>query len=128
MSHLEPIPLKKYSYGDVEMILDQDMFHCTHPWEYFETDRKSIPIAVHLPLGWLLSDSLPSTSGLFSTCFKAVTQRQTDSELSDQNRSCYDFESYVACKQVNPRSASTEDPPENHIQRWMPISRRYALS
>ena len=43
--HLEPIPLK-YSYGDVEMVLSQDVFHCIRPLEYFETDRKNTPIAV----------------------------------------------------------------------------------
>ena len=38
--HLEPIALKTYSYGDVEMILGQDVFHSTRPLEYFESDRK----------------------------------------------------------------------------------------
>ena len=56
------------------MILGQDVFHCIRPLEYFETDRTNTPIAVRLALGWVLSGSLPSTSGLISTCFKAVTQ------------------------------------------------------
>ena len=57
------------------MILGQDVFHCIRPLEYFETDRTNTPIAVRLPLGWVLSGSLPSNSGLISTCFKAVTQK-----------------------------------------------------
>ena len=49
------------------MILGQDVFHCIRPLKYFKTDRKNIPIAVRLPLGWVLSGPLPSTSGLIST-------------------------------------------------------------
>ena len=80
--HLEPIPLKKYSYADVDMILGQDVFHFIRPLEYFDSDRKNTPVAVRLSLGWVLSGPLPSTSGLFSTCFKAVTtNKDADSEL-----------------------------------------------
>ena len=63
--HLEPIPLSKSSYSDVEMILGQDVFHCIRPMEYFEADRPNTPIAVRSPLGWVLSGPLPSTTGLF---------------------------------------------------------------
>ena len=84
--HLDPIPLSKYRYGDVEMILGQDVFHAIRPLEYFETDRKDTPIAVRLPLGWVLSGPLPSTSGLFSTCFKSVSEREEDSKLADELR------------------------------------------
>ena len=62
--NLEPIPLSKYSYADVEMILGQDVFHCIRPLEYFEAVRPNTPIAVRLPLGWVLSGPLPSTTGL----------------------------------------------------------------
>ena len=104
--HLQPIPLKKHIYGDVEMILGQDTFPCIHPLEYSETDRKNTPIAVRLPLGWVLSGPLPSNWCLFWTCFKAVTQREADSKLVDQNRSWYDIESNGAYKQVDPCSAA----------------------
>ena len=104
--HLEPIALKTYSYGDVEMILGQDVFHSIRPLEYFESDRKSSPIAVRIPLGWVLSGPLPSTSGLVSTCFKAVIQSESDSQLADQLRSWYEMESFAAKKQVDPRSAA----------------------
>ena len=104
--HLEPVALSKYSYGDVEMILGQDVFHSIRPLEYFESDRKNTPIAVRLPLGWVLSGPLPSTSGLVSTCFKAVTQSEADSKLADQLRSWYEMESFAAMKHVDPRSAA----------------------
>ena len=104
--HLEPIALSKYSYSDVEMILGQDAFHCIRPLEYFEEDRPSTPIAVRSPLGWVLSGPLPSTTGLFSTCFKAVASSENDSILAEQLRSWYDIESYGAYEQVDSRSAA----------------------
>ena len=90
--HLEPIPLKEVSRGDVEKILGQDMFHCIRPLEYFETDQKNTPRVVRLPLGYVLSGASPSTSGPILTCFEAVTQRETESELADPIRSRYDIE------------------------------------
>ena len=74
--HIERISLNKYSYADVDMILGQDVFHFIRPLEYFESDSKNAPVAVRLPLAWVLSEPLPSTSGLFSTCFKAVTSNK----------------------------------------------------
>ena len=104
--HLQPIPLSKYSYSDVEMILGQDVFHCIRPLEYFDADRPNTPIAVRSPLGWVLSGPLPSTTGLFSTCFKAVTKSENDSVLAEQLRSWYDIESYGVYKQIDSRSAA----------------------
>ena len=103
--HLEPIALSKYSYADVKMILGQDVFHSIRPLEFFESDRRNTQVAVRLPLGWVLSH-LPSTTGLFSSCFKAVTQKEHDCTLSDRLRSWYDIESYGAYKQVDSRSAA----------------------
>ena len=88
------------------MIFRRDMFHCIRPLEYFETERKNTPIAIRLPLGWVLSGPLPSTLGLSLTCFNAVTQSETDSKLADQIRAWYDIEPYEAYKQVHPRSAA----------------------
>ena len=89
------------------MILGQDVFHSIRPLEYFDSDRKNAPVAVRLPLGWVLSGPLPSSSGLYSTCFKAVaSNKEVDSELADQLRSWYDIESYGAYKQVDSRSAA----------------------
>ena len=61
--YLEPVPLHKYSYADVDMILGQDVFHFIRPLEYFDSDCKNAPVAVRLPLGWVLSGPLPATSG-----------------------------------------------------------------
>ena len=105
-AHLEPLALKTYCYGDVEMILVQDVFHSIRPLEYFDSDRKNSPIAVRIPLGWVLSGRLPSTSCLVSMCFKAVIQSESDSQLADQLRSWYEMESFAAKKQVDPRSAA----------------------
>ena len=99
---LEPIPLKEYSYANVEIILGQDMFRVILPLEYFETDRKSTPIAVRLPLGGVSVGPLHSTSELFSTCFKADTHIKSDFNLADEIRSCYDMELFGADKQVDP--------------------------
>ena len=96
--YLEPIALKTYSYGKVEMILGQDVFHSIRLLEYFESDRKNSPIAVRIPLGWVLSGPLPSTSRLVSKCFKAVIQSESDSQLADQLRSWYKMESFAATR------------------------------
>ena len=61
-------------------------------------------LAVRLPIGWVLSGPLPSSSSLVSTCFKANVEQ--DYELACQVKSWYDMESYGACKQVDPRSAA----------------------
>ena len=105
--HLEPIPLKKYTYADVDIILSKDVFHFIRPLEYFDSDRKNTPVAVRLSISWVLSGPLPSTSGFFSTCFKAVTtNKDTDSNSAEQLRSWYDKESYGAFKQEDSRSAA----------------------
>ena len=104
--HLEPVALSKYIYGDDKMILVQDVFHSIRPLDYFEPDRKNTPTAVRLLLGWVLSGPMPSTSGLVSTCFKAVTQSESISKLTDQLRCWYEMESFAAMKQVDPRSAA----------------------
>ena len=89
------------------MTLGQSVFLFIRPLVYFESDSKNAPVAVHLSLGWVPSGPLPSTSGMFSTCFKAVTSnKDADSELGDQLRSWYEMESYGAFKQVDPCSAA----------------------
>ena len=83
---------------DVEMIFGQDLLHCKRSLEYFETDPKNTPIAVRLTFGWVLSGPLPSASGLFFTCFKAVTQIESDFNLADQIRNWYELEPFRAYK------------------------------
>ena len=61
-----------------------DTFHLIRPLEYFETDKKGTPIAERLPLVWVLSGSLPSTSRLFSTCLNVNTNIESDLNLADE--------------------------------------------
>ena len=68
--HLAVLDPVRYSYGDIEMILGQDVYHAIHPLEYFSADKNCSPFAVHLPIGWVLSGPFPSISSLVSTCFK----------------------------------------------------------
>ena len=86
------------------MILGQDVYHHTRPLEYLECDSKYSPVAVRLPIGWVISGPLPSSSGFVSTCFKAVIRQETD--LVEQLKSWYDMESYGAMKNVDSRSAA----------------------
>ena len=102
--HLAVLDPVRYSYGEIEMILGQDVYHAIRPLEYFSADEKCSPFAVRLPIGWVLSGPLPSSSSLVSVCFKASIEQ--DFELACQVKSWYDMESYGAFKQVDPRSAA----------------------
>ena len=86
------------------MILGQDVFYAIRQLEYFTADEKCSPFAVRLPIDWVQSGPLPSSSGLVSTCFKANMEQNF--ELATQVKSWYDMESYGALKQVDPRSAA----------------------
>ena len=86
------------------MILGQDVYHAIRPLEYFSADEKCSPFVVRLPIGWVLSGPLPSSSSLASTCFKANLEQ--DFELACQVKSWYDMQSYGAFKQVDPRFAA----------------------
>ena len=98
---LDPVTL---SYKYIEMILGQDVYHAIRPLEFFSANEKSSPVAVRLPIGWVLSDPLTSSSCLTSTCFKVNIEH--DNELASQVRSWYDIESFGANKQVDSRSAA----------------------
>ena len=45
---LDPI---KCSYGNLEMILGQDVYHAIRQLEYFAADEKCSPVGVRLPIG-----------------------------------------------------------------------------
>ena len=96
---LDPVT---YSYKDIEMIPGQDVYHAIRPLEYFSDDEKRSPVAVRLPIGWVLSGPLPSSSCLTSTCFKKNIEH--DNELASQVKSWNDIESFGANKQVDSRS------------------------
>ena len=88
--HLAVLDPVRYSYGDIEMILGQDVYHAIRPLEYYSSDRKCSPFAIRLPIGWVLNGPLPSSSCLVSTCFKANIEQ--DYELACQVK--YDMEVY----------------------------------
>ena len=102
--HLAVLDPVTYSYKDIEMILGQDVYHVIRPLEYFSADEKRSPVAVRLPIGWVLSGLLPSSSCLTSTCFKVNIEH--NNELANQIKSWYDIESFGANKQVDSRSAA----------------------
>ena len=102
--HLAVLDPVRYSYGNIEMILGQDVYHAIRPLEYFAADEKCSTCAVRLPIGWVLSGPLPSSSSLVSICFNANVEQ--DYELACQVKSWYDMESYGAYKPVDPRSAA----------------------
>ena len=62
------------------------------------------PVAVRLPIGWVLSGPLPSSSSSVSSCFKAIVGPEQD--LVEQLRTWYELESYGAMKEVDPRSSA----------------------
>ena len=101
--HMAVLDQVKYSYGNIEMILGQDIYHAIRPLEFFSADTNCSPFAVRLPIGWVLSGPLPSSARLISTCFQANIEQ--DFELACQVKSWYDIESYGAYKQFDPRSA-----------------------
>ena len=102
--HLTVLDPVTYSYKDIEMILGQDVYHAIRPLEYFSADERRSSVVVRLPIGWVLSGPLPSSSCLTSTCFKVKIEH--DKELASQVKSWYDIESFGASKQVDPRSAA----------------------
>ena len=101
--HLAVLDPVKHSYGEIDMILGQDVYHAIRPLQYFSPDKKCSPFAVRWPIGWVLSGPPPPSSGLVSTCFKANVEQ--DYELACQVKS-WSMESYGAFKQVDPRSAA----------------------
>ena len=58
---LDPV---RYSCGNLEMILGEDVYHAISPLGYFAADEKYSPFAVRLSKGCVLSGPLPSSSSL----------------------------------------------------------------
>ena len=63
--------------------------------------KKNSPCSDRLPIGWVISGSLPPSVNSTSSCFKCVVE---DSSLTDQIKSWYELEFYGAFKQVDARS------------------------
>ena len=102
--HLAVLYPVRYSYGDMEIVIGQDVYHAICPLEYFSADEKRSLFGVRMPIVWDLSGPLPSRSSLVSKCFKDNIEQEY--ELACHLRSWYDMGLYGACKQVDPRSAA----------------------
>ena len=61
-------------------------------------DEKNSPCSDRLPIGWVISGSLPPSVNSTSSCFKCVVE---DSSLTEQIKSWYELEFYGAFKQVD---------------------------
>ena len=102
--HLDPLPGTQIDYSSVSMILGQDAYEAIRPIEYFVSSTdKSSPVAVRLPIGWVLSGPLLSTSNLSASCFEASSEE--DSTLAQEVKLRYDVETFGAVKNVDPSSA-----------------------
>ena len=94
----------RYNYGDIERILEKDVYQAINPLECVSADEKCLPLTVRLPIGWVLSEPLPSSSSFVSTFFQANVEQNC--ELAFQVKTWYDMELYGAYKQVGLRSAA----------------------
>ena len=80
---LEPIKPVRYNFLDIEIVIGQDFYQHIRPLDYIHDADRKTTMAVRMLVGWVLSGSLPSSSGLLSTCFKCNAE---DVELLSQNR------------------------------------------
>ena len=105
---LELFALQGYNYANIEMILGQDMSHVIRSLEYFENDQTNTPIAVRLPLGWVLSGFL-SLRGSFLLASELLLRLRTTLNWPTwklaQKLSWDDMESFGAYIHVDRRSA-----------------------
>ena len=69
--HLAVLDPARYSFGDIDMVPAQDVYHTIRPLEYFSADEKHSSFALRLPKSWASSGPLPSISILVSTFSKA---------------------------------------------------------
>ena len=92
--YFHPVPAETCNYSNVQMILGQNAFAAirTH-------DRPLLHVAVHLPIGWVLSGPLP-TSHKSSQCFKFLYS--VDNEGICTSKKMYDIDSCGAIKNVDP--------------------------
>ena len=51
--HLAVLDPVRYSYGNIELILGQDVYHAIRSLECFAADEKCLPFAVRLPIIWV---------------------------------------------------------------------------
>ena len=76
--YMDPVPGTQIDHSSVSMILGQDAYEAIRPIEYFVSSTdKSSPVSVRLPIGWVLSGPLPSTSNLLASCFEASSEEDS---------------------------------------------------
>ena len=82
---------KRPTNADADLIIGQDSFHAIRPEECFksEPDSNTSGVAVRLPIGWVLSGPMPTSTGLLSTCFKCNINI---TELACQIKRWYEIE------------------------------------
>ena len=110
--HLSVVPGNRISYSDVELILGQDIYEAIRPIEYVKPTGKNVPMAVLLPIGWVTSGPVDSTTAFLSSMFK-VSCTTTDQDLTEEVRRWYDIESFGTLKDVTPRSKADAKATEN---------------
>ena len=103
--HLQPNKPIVYNYSDVEMMLEQDVFHAIKLLETIKGGNQKTAVAVRMPIGWVLSGSLPSPNGVLSTTFKF---KDKDVALADQVKKWYELESYGTFKPADHRYAAVK--------------------
>ena len=84
-------------------MLGQDVFHAIKLLENIKEGNQKTHVAVRMPIGWVLSGSLPSPNGVRATTFKFKLE---DVALADQVNKWYELEPYGTFKQADPRSAA----------------------
>ena len=78
---LAPIKPTQYTYEEVEVIIGRDYYHAVRPIEFILGDDKNSPCSVRLPIGWVISGSLPPSVNSTSSCLMCVVE---DFSLTDQ--------------------------------------------
>ena len=101
--YLQPIKPIVYNYSDLELILEQDVFHAIKSLEYFQGRNQNTPVAVRMPIGRVLSGPLTSPICVRATTFKCNVE---DVTLADQVKKWYELEAYGTFKLADPRSSA----------------------
>ena len=85
------------------MVKGQDFCHHIYLFQYIYDKNIKTPMAVCLPVGWVLSGPLPQMTRLLSNYFKC---KGVDVEFVSQVNAWCELESSVTYKQADARSAA----------------------
>ena len=87
------------------MVIGQDFYHHILSLDYIHDADRKTPMAICLPVGFVLSGPLPSPSGLKPTSFKCNAENV---EFVSQGKRSYELEIYGTYKQADARSAADQ--------------------